>query len=166
MAIIRIDRRKEGRCTFNSPTFSLPAGPPPACVLPNFLKRAWINRTKEFSKWATENNNSYGPLKVISEYSGTASAIGMAKLILLLWNDDAACSVREGLRSFCGSLDLCPLKILALLHWAWRRSSACRGPAKQCIGYIYPDLWEKGYAGCEAKRQWEKDQEHKRENSP
>jgi|GEM_PF-3315799 len=90
----------------------------------------------------------------IRKNQGNVAAIGLAKLILSLWSDDAAYSVRECMR----------LLNDVQTEWAWKMITHCLrqgddnylnviGPE---VCRLYPSLSKMGIAGSAAKREFER----------
>lgn len=103
--------------------------------------------------------NPYAPAVAwIREASTTGSGIGLAKLILSLWNDDAAFSFRECTRSFDPTRASWALRIVA--HFLAAGEDAFLREAGRQVCDICPRVWDEGYAGSEAKRaivrEWER----------
>lgn len=93
----------------------------------------------------------YAPaLDFLSRHSDTGASIGLAKLILSLWNDEAAFSYRECVRSFDPELDALALKIIE--HFHRHGEDQYLREAGEWVYQRYTGLWELGYAGTEAKR--------------
>lgn len=98
-------------------------------------------------------------LTIIQRHPFTGGADCLAKLLLSLWNDDAAFSFRECIRSLDAENTLIALRCVT--HFA------ARGEDDELVkvGYrvleLYPRLWELGQAATTAKaalrREWETD---------
>jgi SLT domain-containing protein len=97
----------------------------------------------------------------IRRHGDTGSAVGLAKLILSLWNDDAAYSFRECVNPFDDVRNAWALKVIA--HFLKHGEDKFLVDAGKEVCDLYPGLWEKGYAGSEAKRTWEKERREKLE---
>jgi hypothetical protein len=99
-----------------------------------------------------QQGNPYKPaLSWIRSNSGTGSTIGLVKLILSLWNDDAAFSFRECVRSFDDIRSAWALKIIA--HFLKHGEDRFLRDAGKEVYELYPYIWDEGYAGSEAKRE-------------
>ena len=96
-----------------------------------------------------KQENPYKPaLGWIRTNSTTGSAIGLVKLILSLWNDDAAFSFRECVRSFDDIRSAWALKIIA--HFLKHGEDRFLRDAGKEVYELYPYIWDEGYAGSEA----------------
>ena len=90
----------------------------------------------------------------IIRHEGTGSADGLAKLILSLWSEDAAFSLRECISSFDDTR----------LAWAEEmttnffryRFDRCLEDAANKVALTCPHLIEQGLAGSHAKCDWER----------
>ncbi len=114
--------------------------------------------------------NPYEPaLAWIRKDPTTGSASGLAKLILSLWNDDAAFSFRECVRSFDDIRAAWALKMID--HFLQNGEDRLLQAAGKEVAKLCPSLWKLGYAGTEAKhemlRQWDQEREerNRREHS-
>jgi SLT domain-containing protein len=108
------------------------------------------------------NQNPYEPaVEWIQRHNGTGSAAGLAKLILSLWNDDAAFSFRECTRNLDDIRSALALNIIK--HFLGHGEDLFLVDAGKQVYGLYPHLWEKGYAGSEGKREWERQRERERE---
>lgn len=89
-------------------------------------------------------------LKWLDEHPTTGSACSLAKLILSLWNGDAAFSFRDCISNL--DKERTRLAIAMVTHFAEH------GEDEELVGVghqvlkRYPDLWELGMAGSEAQR--------------
>jgi hypothetical protein len=107
-------------------------------------------------------DNPYKPALVwIRAHPGTGSATGLAKLILSLWNEEAAFSFRECARSFDPELDEIALRMIE--HFTRHGEDDLLRAAGDEIYDSRRDLWDLGYAGTEAKRATVKEWERTRE---
>jgi hypothetical protein len=108
--------------------------------------------------------NPYEPaLAWIEKHQGTGSAVGLSKLILSLWNEEAAFSFRECVSSFDDIRSAWALKIIS--HFLKHGEDEFLAEAGQAVHDRYPALWDKGYAGTEGKRAWEEEWERRREEN-
>ena len=99
-----------------------------------------------------EQENPYQPaLRWIRTNSTTGSAIGLVKLIMSLWNDDAAFSFRECVRNFDDIRSAWALKIID--HFLKHGEDRFLCEAGEEVYKWYPYIWDEGYAGSEAKRE-------------
>ena len=95
--------------------------------------------------------NPYEPALVwIRKDPTTGSATGLAKLILSLWNDDAAYSLRECCYSFDDIREAWALKMVA--HFFKHGEDDFLVDAGKEVYRLCPFLWDVGYAGTEGKR--------------
>lgn len=99
-----------------------------------------------------EQENPYKPaLGWIRTNSTTGSAIGLVKLIMSLWNDDAAFSFRECVRSVDDIRSAWALKVIE--HFLKYGEDRFLCEAGEEVYKLYPYIWDEGYAGSEAKRE-------------
>ena len=108
--------------------------------------------------------NPYEPALVwIRKDPTTGSASGLAKLILSLWNDDAAFSFRECVRSFDDIRSAWALKMID--HFLNHGEDRLLQAAGNEVSKLCPSLWKLGYAGTEAKHellsQWDREREER-----
>lgn len=88
-------------------------------------------------------------LKWIERHPGTGSANGLTKLILSLWNDEAAFSFRECVRSFDGTRMNLALRIIERFLARGEDAELVEVGGRVC--QLAPGIWEVGMAGYEAK---------------
>jgi hypothetical protein len=114
------------------------------------------------AKNSKDAENPYTPaVEWIKKNPGTGATVGLVKLILSLWNDDAAYSLRECAWDFDDIRSAWALKIVA--HFLKNGEDHFLSDAGKQVHDLYPQLWEQGYAGSQGKREWRKDWERKRE---
>lgn len=107
-------------------------------------------------------DNPYTPaLEWIRKDPGTGSATGLAKLILSLWNDEAAYSLRECCSSYDDIRTAWTLKIVA--HFLKHGEDKFLVDAGDEVYKLCPYLWDVGYAGTEGKRAAIKEKDRQRE---
>jgi hypothetical protein len=111
-----------------------------------------------------ELDNPYEPALVwIRKDPTTGSATGLAKLILSLWNDDAAFSFRECVRSFYDIRAAWALKIID--HFLKHGEDRLLQAAGKEVSELCPPLWKLGFVGTDAKhellKQWDREREER-----
>lgn len=100
----------------------------------------------------------------IEQNSGTGSALGLAKLILSVWNDDCGFSFRECI----GSLDdvRIALALRVVAHFARVGEDEELVRIGHAVNDRYPRLWELSVAANEAKSalrvDWDREAEKRR----
>jgi hypothetical protein len=90
----------------------------------------------------------------INRNEGTGAANGLAKLILSLWSEDAAFSLRECISSF-DDTRLVWADEMTTHFFRFRFDQFLEDAAKKVV-LICPHLLEKGLAGSHAKCDWER----------
>jgi hypothetical protein len=85
----------------------------------------------------------------IEQHSGTGSALGLAKLILSVWNDECGFSFRECVGSLDGKRTALALRVVA--HFARVGEDAELVKIGHAVNDHYPRLWELSMAANEAK---------------
>jgi hypothetical protein len=109
-------------------------------------------------------DNPYEPALVwIRKNPTTGSGAGLAKLILSLWNDDAAFSFRECVSSFDDIRAAWALKMID--HFMKHGEDRLLQAAGKEVSELCPSLWKLGYVGTEAKhellKQWDREREER-----
>ncbi len=90
----------------------------------------------------------------IDRHEGTGSANGLAKLILSLWSEDAAFSLRECISSFDDTRLAWAEEMTS--HFLRYRSDRFLDDAAKKVAFKCPHIIEKGLAGSHAKCDWER----------
>ena len=104
----------------------------------------------------------YAPaLLWIRKDPGTGSAVRLAKLILSLWNDEAAYSFRECASWFDDIRSAWALKMIS--HFLHHGEDRLLFDAGKEVYELCPHLWQVGYARTEAKRAALKEMERQRQ---
>ena len=108
--------------------------------------------------------NPYEPaLGWIRKNPTTGSGVGLAKLILSLWNDDAAYSLRECCSSFDDIRQAWASKIIT--HFIQHGEDDFLVAAGKEVYRLCPTIWDIGYAGTEGKNLAIAEMERKREKA-
>jgi hypothetical protein len=90
----------------------------------------------------------------INRHEGTGSANGLAKLILSLWSEDAAFSLRECISSFDDTRLAWAEEMTT--HFFQFRFDRFLEDAANKVALTGPHLIEQGLAGSHAKSDWER----------
>jgi hypothetical protein len=96
-------------------------------------------------------------LEWIRLHPGTGSSLGLAKLILSLWNDDYGFSYRECIRAFDPEHDKLAVRIIQHFHQVGENQELIQIGHEICDGY--PHLWEISEIANKAKYEYRKAQE-------
>lgn len=93
----------------------------------------------------------------IQRHPGTSSTVALAKLVLSLWNSEAAFSFRECVSSL--DLDRSELALRMAIHFVRNGEDRALQEVGDAVYQLMPHLWEVGCAGDRAK--WKLQQEWK-----
>lgn len=102
-------------------------------------------------------------LEWIQSHPGTGSSVGLAKLILSLWNDDCGFSYRECIRALDPKRNELAVRVIHHFHAVGENQELIRIGHEVCDSY--PKLWEISEIANEAKREHWRAQEAEREEN-
>lgn len=88
-------------------------------------------------------------IEFIRQHPATGSAVGMAKLLLSLYNDEAAFSYRECVSNFDSERLRLAMDVIEHFNHVGETKELVSIGSELCDRY--PSLWEMGYAGTVAK---------------